>query len=136
MRCRRGSSATRSSTKTGSWVGLLLQSGADPNIKATISDFQDGSVLYQAASHGELDKCRVLLDAGANPNERTDNDISILSGAGNADVVRLLAARGADAEHDVVAVYDAIIYGKGSAEVVKALAEVSSQKYGSFRARL
>ena len=109
---------------TARMCALLLQSGADPNIKATISNFQDGSVLYQAASHGELDKCRVLLDAGANPNERTDNDISILSGAGSADVVRLLAARGADAEHDVVAVYDAIVYGKGSAEVVKALAEV------------
>ena len=34
---------------TARMCALLLQSGADPNIKATISNFQDGSVLYKVS---------------------------------------------------------------------------------------
>ena len=108
---------------TARMCALLIQSGADPNIDATISNFHGGSVLHQAALRGDLDKCEVLLAAGANPNERTANGISVLSAAGSPDIVRLLVAKGADAVKDVVAVYDAVVYGNDNADVIKALAE-------------
>jgi ankyrin repeat protein len=52
-------------------VRLLLESGADPNLRDFGSDHPQDTPLSTAARHGQLEACRVLLEAGADPNVPT-----------------------------------------------------------------
>jgi hypothetical protein len=49
-------------------VRLLLEHGADPNLRDFGSEFPNDTPLTTAVIHGHLDVCRVLLEAGADPN--------------------------------------------------------------------
>lgn len=52
-------------------VRLLLDNGADPNLRDRGPELPGETPLSTAAMHGQLDVCRVLLEAGADPNVRT-----------------------------------------------------------------
>ncbi len=58
----------------------------------------DDSPLSAAASRGDLDEMRRLMDAGAGPNGELHAACPIIAAArsGQPDAIRLLAARGAD----------------------------------------
>jgi ankyrin repeat protein len=49
-------------------VRMLLQNGADPNLRDFGPDFPHQTPLATAAMHGQLEVCRILLEAGADPN--------------------------------------------------------------------
>jgi hypothetical protein len=53
-------------------VRLLINNGADPNLRDFGSEFPHQTPLSTAAMHGQLDVCRVLLEAGADPNIPTN----------------------------------------------------------------
>jgi ankyrin repeat protein len=53
-------------------VRLLLQNGADPNLRDHGSDNPHETPLATAAMHGRLEVCRILLEAGADPNVPTN----------------------------------------------------------------
>lgn len=88
-------------------VRALVQGGADVHA-ATVShltgrraqrDVTGYTALLFAARVGDLDSARVLLDAGANPNDTASDQLSALGLAtvrGFADVAMLLLERGAD----------------------------------------
>ena len=75
---------------------LLLQQGADPNIR---DDGDNASPLHFAAAHGNVETVRLLLDAGADVHGAGDvhqgNVIGWAARKGNQAVVDLLVARGA-----------------------------------------
>jgi ankyrin repeat protein len=87
MACQNGSAAM---------ISLLLAHGADPNGANSLGT----TPLMVAAASGSTAAVKVLLDHGANPNAREHvRDQTALMFAANldrADVIRLLAARGAD----------------------------------------
>lgn len=77
-------------------VRLLLGLGASPN-RAMISP-----ALLIAASNGDAEIVRALLEGGAGPNEMNEDGITPLMGAafkGHREVVELLLAGGADPHH-------------------------------------
>ncbi|MBQ01887.1 MAG: hypothetical protein CL477_14550 [Acidobacteria bacterium] len=88
-------------------VRALVQGGADVDA-ATVShltgrralrDVTGYTALLFAARVGDLDSARILLDAGANPNDTASDRLSALGLAtvrGFADVAMLLLERGAD----------------------------------------
>ena len=49
-------------------VRLLLDSGADLNLRDFGLEYPHGTPLSTAATHGQLEVCLVLLEAGADPN--------------------------------------------------------------------
>ena len=75
---------------------LLLQHGADPNIR---DDGDNASPLHFAVAHGNVESVRLLLDAGADVHGAGDvhqgNVIGWAARKGNEAVVDLLVARGA-----------------------------------------
>jgi uncharacterized protein len=78
--------------RTGALAKALLDAGADKD------DEQSGSPLICAASHGDVDVVRTLLDAGADV-ELTDNPpetaLRLAAAFGYPEVVDLLVAAGA-----------------------------------------
>ncbi|XP_045898515.1 ankyrin repeat and SOCS box protein 2-like, partial [Micropterus dolomieu] len=75
-------------------VELLLRFGAKVN-RCT----QGGSALHEACRHGQVDICRVLLEAGANIHSKNIYGIQPLFTAaqhGLCDILQLLAEKGAD----------------------------------------
>ncbi len=78
--------------RTGALAKALLDAGADKD------DEQSGSPLICAASHGDADVVRTLLDAGADV-ELTDNPpetaLRLAAAFGYPEVVDLLVAAGA-----------------------------------------
>ncbi len=79
-------------------LARLLAAGADPRRHG----LNGWTPLHMAASRGWVEKCRILLDAGAEIDRRAtidDNRTPLMeaAAAGKADVVRLLLDRGADA---------------------------------------
>jgi ankyrin repeat protein len=78
---------------------LLLAGGANPRTAAAPGE----SALQRAASQGNLESVRRLLDGGADPNA-ADRDTTALGAAayqGHTEIVTLLLARGADAKQSV-----------------------------------
>ena len=79
--------------RTGELARALLEAGADKDDEA-----KNGSPLICAASHGDADVVRVLLDAGADV-ELTDNPpetaLRLAAAFGQPEVVDLLIAAGA-----------------------------------------
>jgi ankyrin repeat protein len=77
-------------------VRLLLQHGADPNMR---DDGDNASPLHFAAAHGNVESVRLLLDAGADVHGAGDvhqgNVIGWAARKRNQTVVDLLLARGA-----------------------------------------
>jgi ankyrin repeat protein len=75
---------------------LLLQHGADPNMR---DDGDNASPLHFAAAHGNVASVRLLLDAGADVHGAGDvhqgNVIGWAARRGNEALVDLLVARGA-----------------------------------------
>jgi ankyrin repeat protein len=87
-------------TRQGDVARLLVARGANVNFKGA----EGVTALHEAATGGDLDVVRLLLDAGADPNARTGKlddgrtDRSALDFArdgGHADVASLLLSRGA-----------------------------------------
>jgi ankyrin repeat protein len=78
----------------GDSVRLLLESGADPNIR------NDGGATALMWAVGDLDKTRLLLDHGADANARSDDGrtpLLIAAGRfGSSAVVKLLLDHGAN----------------------------------------
>ena len=75
---------------------LLLQRGADPNLR---DEGDNASPLHFASAHGNVESVRLLLDAGADVHGAGDvhhgNVIGWAARKGNQTVVDLLVARGA-----------------------------------------
>jgi ankyrin repeat protein len=72
-------------------VAFLLQHGADPHLTST-----GGTALHDAVMGGNAECIRLLLKAGANPNQQ-DVDMCVPLGlVQNADSLDLLLAAGAD----------------------------------------
>jgi ankyrin repeat protein len=87
MACQNGSAAM---------ISLLLAHGADPNGANSLGT----TPLMVAAASGSTEAVKVLLDHEANPNAREhvhdQTALMFAANLGRADVIRLLAARGAD----------------------------------------
>ncbi len=78
-------------------VKLLLESGADVNIKSQSGD----TALILATDKGYIEIIRILLEHGANPNARGNYDRTALMKAGYrgwTDIARLLLENGADVD--------------------------------------
>jgi len=74
-------------------IRAALAAGADVDGQ----DFEGWTPLHHAARLGvRVETARVLLDAGADPNGRSEYDLTPLACAGHPDMIRLLAAAGAD----------------------------------------
>jgi murein DD-endopeptidase len=78
-------------------VRLLLQHGADPNIR---SKAFLATPLARAALHGDRPVIGLLLDAGAAVNDRPEGSVALLVAAnqGDREMVTLLLDRGANIE--------------------------------------
>ena len=105
-------------------VEFLLKNGAD--VHAAARNAQKVTALHAAASRGDLEIVRMLLQAGADPNARQEGGFVPLHSAaqnGNVPVAELLLKHGAkaDARDDK---------GKTSAEVAE------EAKHGELAARL
>jgi ankyrin repeat protein len=79
-------------------VQLLLEKGADPNLRTKLGE----TALGNAAGAGNTATVKLLLDRGVDVNSRNSRGYSPLmlaagSDAMNADIVKLLLAKGADA---------------------------------------
>lgn len=112
---------------SGSLVGmnvfnLLIERGADVNI---VSSDRGDSALSIASGNNQLDKVRILLEKGANPNVTPTNGLSPLinaSSKGYTDLARLLLDNGADpnlANGNYTPIIAAA--GTGRTEIVKLL---------------
>jgi ankyrin repeat protein len=75
------------------FVRLLLDRGA----RVDLPDSQDETPLHQAATAGNLESARLLLDAGADPNAGSrGTPLAGAAYAGHLEIARLLVERGAD----------------------------------------
>ena len=71
-------------------VNMLLDSGADPNIK---SDENGNTALIDASTNGFFEIVQMLLDSGADPNIKNNNGITSYRYAlhrGHTDIARLI----------------------------------------------
>jgi ankyrin repeat protein len=76
---------------------LLLSYGADPNLKSSINDL-NYTALMVASMKGDVQVARVLIDKGANVNDRATTGISALDYAkrnNHADISQMLISAGA-----------------------------------------
>lgn len=72
-------------------VGWLLQHGATPGFTST-----GGTALHTAVINDSLECVRLLLDAGANPNQQDVDGCVPMGGVENDAMLDLLLAHGAD----------------------------------------
>jgi cytohesin len=80
------------------FVRLLLEHGASVDL----ADSQGETPLHRAASAGNLESVRLLLDAGANPNAGSrGTPLAAAAYAGHLEVVRLLLERGSEVDRTV-----------------------------------
>ena len=95
--------------RTGDLARVLLEMGADKDDEA-----KNGSPLICAASHGDADVVRVLLEAGASveladPENPSDTALRVAAAYGWPEIVDLLLAAGAEPQ--------SIIEAAGSGDV-------------------
>ena len=84
-------------TRTGVLARVLMDAGADKD-----DETKNGAALYCAASHGDADVVRALLDAGANveladPESPAETALRAAAAFGFPEIVDLLVAHGAKA---------------------------------------
>src|SRR5262245_11577027 len=91
-----GTTGLHQATRHPDALRLLLEHGADPNLRDT---GDDASALHFAAANGNLESVRILLDAGADVHGAGDlhngDVIGWAARPGNEAVIDLLLARGA-----------------------------------------
>ena len=81
-------------------VKLLLDHGADPNLRQAIDDTRDGMPPLGIAAKDDVASVRLLLEAGADPNLADARFLGApLAEAGSAEIVDVLVAHGADVKH-------------------------------------
>jgi len=71
----------------------------DAGMPVNLSDEKGNSLLMLAAYHGHRDLAKVLLERGADPDQRNDRSQTPLAGVafkGRLDLVKLLVEHGAD----------------------------------------
>jgi ankyrin repeat protein len=111
-------------------VRLLLERGADVNVRTKLGE----TALGNAAGAGVTDTVKMLLDRGADVDSRNSRGYSPLmlaagSDAMNADIVKLLLAKGADASFS--ADYDETAYvlasHRGNTAVARLLGDAMKQ---------
>ncbi len=109
-------------------VRLLLEKGADANVRSKLGE----SPLGNAAGAGSAETVKILLDRGADVNSRNIRGYSPLmlaagSDAMNADIVKLLIAKGADpsfsADYDETA--HVLASRRGDTQVTRVLGSVA-----------
>ncbi|GAG34341.1 unnamed protein product, partial [marine sediment metagenome] len=105
-------------------VALLGESGADLDL----SNY-GYTALYYAVEQGDEDLTRALLEAGANPDTRTDNDgVPLIASISYPNIMRVLLAAGADPnqtnKYGENSLYRAI--DSGSIEDVQALIDAGA----------
>jgi ankyrin repeat protein len=109
-------------------VELLLEKGADPHVRSKLGE----TPLGNAAGAGNADTVKMLLDRGVDVNSRNSRGYSPLmlaagSDAMNADIVKLLIAKGADtsfsADYDETA--HVLASRRGNTEVTRLLGGVA-----------
>lgn len=90
---------TRAKEGDSTWVKSYLERGGDPNVKSSAGV----SPLYLAAEAGHLDTVRILVEGGADVNQKADNvywlDCTpVLAAAykGHDDIVEFLLENGAN----------------------------------------
>jgi len=77
------------------FIRWLIEAGAAVDLKDGTSEY---TALHHAASHGQLECVRVLLQAKADPNARARNAATPLHLAANAAIASELLAQGANLE--------------------------------------
>ena len=82
--------------RTGALARVLLEAGADKD-----DETKNGAPLYCAASHGDADVVRVLLDAGADvdladPETPSETALRAAAAFGWPEIVDMLVAKGAE----------------------------------------
>ena len=83
-------------TRTGALARVLMDAGADKD-----DETKNGAPLYCAASHGDADVVRALLDAGAalelaDPESPSETALRAAAAFGFPEIVDLLVAHGAE----------------------------------------
>ena len=83
-------------TRTGALAQVLMDAGADKD-----DETKNGAPLYCAASHGDADVVRALLDAGADveladPESPADTALRAAAAFGFPEIVDLLVTHGAE----------------------------------------
>jgi ankyrin repeat protein len=102
-------------------VELLLQKGANPE-----GDRETDTPLQRAVAHGSYAAAKALLDAGANPNVKSEyRDSPLFSAAshGSGDMIQALVEKGADvnAQNSTGNTVLHIVASKGHANIVRYL---------------
>jgi hypothetical protein len=92
-----GAVADAVETKSTSWLAAALLAGGNPNQRATNGLGDVDTVLCDAAESGYEDGVRLLLQFGADPNEKGyDERNALAEGANYPGIVRLLLEKGAN----------------------------------------
>jgi ankyrin repeat protein len=92
---RNGATCLMVITSVPEAVQMLLDSGADPNIR----DFGNDTALRYAAGQGHVESVKILIRFGADVNNRSRQGVTPLSIAierGHDEVARLLRSAGAE----------------------------------------
>ena len=108
-------------------VAALLEQGA----RVVAVQLGGRTPLYIAAQQGRLEVMRLLIDAGADVNARTDDGHSVLAAAAwsNTEAVQLLLDRGATASGDALQAAAAL----GRIETAKLLVEAGAPLQAGLR---
>jgi ankyrin repeat protein len=99
-------------------VSVILRQGADPNGQGASSDPEcaesfepcSGTPLIFAASKGRTGVVKILLDAGANPNNSDRLGLTPLIWTTNCECVAILITRGADINRRTLLGKTALMY--------------------------
>ena len=113
---------------------LLINGGAYTEILDLVNE---AAPLYIAVLNGNLEGCRLLLEAGANVNANSKYNVSPLEAAsslGFLDIVRLLLEYGAEVKHEDINNRSALDYAieNHHEEIVSVLSNLDRTRKSSF----